>query len=90
MTLQTDLIAALTGRSPPNYFECPLFKLPTRTCGLNITIPSKQADEENLSSLRVTSALQDHIILQDGAYGYEIIDEQLQSERSVKLASEKG
>ena len=48
--LQTKLIPALTGRSPPNDLECALFALPARKGGLGITIPSKQADQEHLSS----------------------------------------
>ena len=46
--------------------------------------PSKQADQEHQSSLLVTSALQDHIMLQDEAYGYEVIAKQLESKASVK------
>ena len=53
-------------------------------CGLGITIPSMQADQEHQSSLLVTSALQDHILLQDEAYGYEIIAEQLDSKAIVR------
>ena len=49
--------------------------------GLGITIPSMQ---EHQSSLLVTSALQDHILLQDEAYGYEIITEQLNSKAIVR------
>ena len=75
--LQTKLIPAPTGRPPPNDLERALFALPARTGGLGITIPSKQADQEHLSSLRVTSALRDHIILQNEAYGYEVIAKQL-------------
>ena len=52
--------------------------------GLGITIPSMQADQEHQSSLLVTSALQDHILLQDEAYGYEIIAEQLDSKAIVR------
>ena len=82
--LQTKLIPALTGRPPPNDVEYALFALPARMGGLGITIPSKQADQEHLSSLRVTSALRDHIILQDEAYGYEVIAKQLESKALVR------
>ena len=52
--------------------------------GLAITIPSMQADQEHQSSLLVTSALQDHILLQDEAYGYEVITEQLDYKAFVR------
>jgi hypothetical protein len=52
--------------------------------GLGITIPSTQADQEHQSSLLVTSALQDHITLQDEAYGYEVIAQQLESKAIVR------
>ena len=50
--LQTNLIPALTGRPQPNDLEYALFALPTRTGGLGITIPSKQANQKHLSSLK--------------------------------------
>ena len=55
-----------------------------RLGGLGITIPSKQADQDHLSSLLVTSDLQDHIISQDEAYGYEVIAKQLESKAIVR------
>ena len=82
--LQTKLIPALTGRPPPNDLERALLALPARTGRLGITIPSKQADQEHLSSLSVTSALRDHIILQNEAYGYEVIAKQLESKALVR------
>ena len=82
--LRTKLIPTLTGRPPPSDLECALFALPARMGGLGITIPSMQADQEHQSSLLVTSALQDHILLQDEAYGYEVIAEQLDSKAIVR------
>ena len=82
--LRTKLFPALTGKPPPSDLECVLFALPARLGGLGITIPSKQADQEHLSSLLVTSALQDHIISQDEAYGYEVIAKQLESKAIVR------
>ena len=82
--LQTKLIPALTGKSPPSDLECALFALPARMGGLGIAIPSQQADREHLSSLMVTSALQDHIILQNEAYGHEVIAKQLESKAIVR------
>ena len=79
--LRTKLIPA---RPPPSDLECALFALPARMGGLGITIPSMQADQEHQSSLLVTSALQDHILLQDEAYGYEVIAEQLDSKAIVR------
>ena len=49
--LQTKLIPALTGKSPPSDLECALFALPARMSWLGIAIPSQQADREHLSSL---------------------------------------
>ena len=83
-TLRTKLIPTLTGRPPPSDLECALFALPARMGGLGVTIPSKQADQEHLSSLLVTSALQDHILSQDEAYGYEVIAKQLESKAIVR------
>ena len=83
-TLRTKLIPTLTGRPPPSVLECALFALPARMGGLGITTPSKQADQEHLSSLLVTSALQDHILSQDEAYGYEVIAKQLESKAIVR------
>ena len=82
--LRTKLIPTLTGRPPPSDLECALFALPAKMGGLGTTIPSMQADQEHQSSLLVTSALQDHILLQDEAYGYEIIAEQLDSKAIVR------
>ena len=73
-------IPTLTGRPPPSDLECALFALPARMGGLGITVPSMQADQEHQSSLLVTSAL---ILLQDEAYGYEAIAEQLDSKAIV-------
>ena len=78
------LIPTLTGRPPLSDLECALFALPARMGGLGITIPSMQANQEHQSSLLVTSALQDHILLQDEAYGYEVIAEQLDSKAIVR------
>jgi hypothetical protein len=83
-TLRTKLIPTLTGRPPPSDLECALFALPARMGGLGVTIPFKQADQEYLSSLLVTSALQDHILSQDEAYGYEVIAKQLESKATQK------
>ena len=83
-TLRTKLIPTLTGRPPPSDLECALCALPARMGGLGVTIPSKQADQEHLSSLLVTSALQDHILSQDEAYGYEVIAKQLESKAIVR------
>ena len=77
-------LSALTGRPPPNDLDCALFALPARTGRLGITIPSKQADQEHLSSLKVTSALRDRITQQDEAYGYEVIADQLEAKASVR------
>ena len=88
-TLRTKLIPALTGKPPPSDLECALFALPARLGGLGITIPSQQADLEHQSSQLVTSALQDHIILQDEAYGYEVIAKQLESKALVKTKTGK-
>ena len=62
--LQTKLIPALTGRPLPSNLEQALLALPARMGGLGTTITSKQADKEHLSSLLITSTLQDHIIMQ--------------------------
>ena len=58
--------------------------------GLGIAIPSQQADREHLSSLMVTSALQDHIILQNEAYGHEVIAKQLESKAIVRNKNRKS
>ena len=76
---------SLTGKSPPSDLECALFVLPARMGGLGIAIPSQQADRQHLSSLMVTSALQDHIILQNEAYGHEVIGKQLESKAIVEI-----
>ena len=52
--------------------------------GLGITIPSKQADLEHRSSLRVTGSLRDQIILQDECYRYEVIAQQVEARALVK------
>ena len=83
-TLRTKLIPALTGKPPPSDLECVLFAPLARLGGLGISIPSQQADLEHQSSQLVTSALQDHIILQDEAYGYEVIAKQLESKALVR------
>ena len=82
--LRTKLISALTGRPPPNDLEHTLFALPARMGGLGITIPSKQADQEHQSSQLVTSVLQDHILMQDETYSFEVIAEQLDSKTTVR------
>ena len=68
---------------PPSDLECTLFALPARLGGLGITIPTKQANQEHLSSLLVTSGLQDHIS-QDEAYRYEVITKQLEFKAIVR------
>ena len=82
--LRTKLIPALTGKPPPNDLECTLFALPARMGGLGITIPSKQADQEHQSSQLVTSVLQDHILMQDETYSFEVIAKQLESKTTVR------
>ena len=75
--LRTNLIHAITGRSPPNDLECDLFALLARHGGLGIRIPSKNADRELQSSQKVTLPLKDHILDQDREYGYDIINDQV-------------
>ena len=82
--LRTKLIPALTGRPPRNDLEHTLFALPARMGGLGITIPSKQADQEHQSSQLVTSVLQDHILMQDETYTFEVIAEQLETKTTVR------
>ena len=49
--IRSGLIPALTGRPPPNDFECDLFAPPAaRLGGLGIRLPSKKADREHNSS----------------------------------------
>ena len=88
--LRTKLIPALTGRPPPNDLECTLFAMPARMGGLGITIPSKQADREHQSSLLITSALQEHILMQNEVYSYEVIAKQLESKATVRNGNEEN
>ena len=82
--LRTKLIPVLTGRPPPNDLEYNLFALPARMGGLGITIPSKQADQEYQFSQLVTSVLQDHILMQEETYSYEVIAEQMEAKTTVR------
>ena len=56
----------------PNLLFQHLFAVPARQGGLGLNILSKQTDQEHLSSLLVTSILQDHIISQDEANGLQV------------------
>ena len=82
--LRTHLLPSLTGNPPPNDMESTLFALPAREGGLGIRIPSKQADQEYKSSLRITSPLHDQIVNQDNQYSHEIISNQLQAKAIVR------
>ena len=87
--LRTNLIPAITGRPPPNDFECDLFGLPARHGGLGIRTPSKNADRELQSSEKVTLTLKDHILDQDREYGYNIINDQLLNKANVSKDNKK-
>ena len=81
--LMTNLIPAITGRSPPNDLEYDLFALPARLGELGIHIPSKNAYREQQSSEKVTLSLTNPILDQDREYGYHIINDQLQNKAYV-------
>ena len=88
-TLRSKLLPALTGRPPPSDLECSLFALPARLGGLGIGMPSKNTYRELQSSLLITSALQDHILLQDHEYGYDILAKQLESKATISNSNKK-
>ena len=52
-------------------------------------MPSKNADRELHSSLLITSALQDHILLQDHEYGYDILVKQLESNATISNSNKE-
>ena len=82
-SLRAKLLPALTGRPPPSDLECSLFALPARLGCLGIGMPSKNTDKELQSSLLITSALQDHILLQNHEYGYDILAKQLEFKATI-------
>ena len=87
--LRTNLIPAVTGRLAPNDLECDLFALPVRHGGLGIRVPSKAAERELLSSQKVTLTLRDHILTQDNEYGYNIINDQMQTKSKIRQENQK-
>ena len=87
--LRTNLIPAITGRSPPNDLEYDLFALPAQLGGLGIHIPSKNAYREQQSSEKVTLSLSNHILDQYREYGYDIINDQLQNKAYVSKDNKK-
>ena len=88
-TLRSKLLPPFTGRPPPSDLECSLFALPAKLGGLEIGMPSKNADWELQSSLLITSALQDHILLQDHEYGYDIFAKQLESKATISNSNKE-
>ncbi len=88
-SLQTNLIPALTGRSPPNNAEVALYALPARLGGLGIGIPSKNADRELRSSLSVCAPLIEGILSQDHLYSSETLASQLEHKKNVRKANEQ-
>ncbi len=83
-TLRTQLIPALTGRSPPNDIEATLFSMPVRNGGLGIRFPSTISDIEFHSSTLITSPLCAHIASQDPSYGPNIAGLQIKAKAEVR------
>jgi len=81
---RTQLLPTITGRLTPNDLECTLFALPARHGGLEIRIPSKNANKELQSSQLVTYSLIFHILEENQEYGYEAITDQLQSKATIR------
>ena len=78
------MLPALTDRPIPNDQEWALFAIPVWHGGLEIRIPSKNAERELQSSLLVTSPLVSRILEQSQEYGYEVIVDQLQSRATIR------
>ena len=85
--IRTQLIPALTGRSPPNDHEATLFSMPVRNGGLGIRIPSTVSEIEFQSSNLVTSPLCAHIVSQDPSYGPNIVESQIRTKTEVRRSN---
>ena len=77
------LIPALTGRAPPNDFECVLFALPPRWGGLGLSNPICHASQEFSASLKITEPLSSLILHHDLLYS-EVKAIQLSQKSSVQ------
>ena len=81
--MRTKLIPSNTGRPPPNDLKHDLFALPAQHGRLGIQVSSKNDNRKQQSSQKVTSLFKDHILDQNREYGYDIINDQLQSKINV-------
>ena len=82
-TIRTELIPALTGRSPPNDIERNLLALPARFGGLALTNPTQATANEFCTSTKITEDLTHAIIQQDPEYTSATVAKQLEVKREI-------